>query len=68
MALGASRLIGYLVKDGSWSRKTSSTGWWEISLDTDGPPTGQRRLSDWLTENAARVGVTYASEASWHHA
>ena len=34
---------------------------------TDGPSTGRRRLSDWLTENAARVGATYASEVSRHY-
>lgn len=35
---------------------------------TDGPATGQRRLSDWLTDNASSVGRTYASEVSRHYA
>jgi len=47
--------------------KESSTAGGSLVVK-DGPPTGQRRLSDWLTEKAARVGVTYASEAFWHHA
>jgi NADH dehydrogenase len=36
-------------------------------LISDGPPTGQTRLADWLEENAARVGVRYASELARHY-
>ncbi|MDP9223026.1 MAG: NAD(P)H-binding protein [Actinomycetota bacterium] len=67
MALGASRILGYLVKDVVVTRDELD-GLMGNLVVTDGPPTGQRRLSDWLTENAARVGVTYASEVSRHYA
>ncbi|TAK35646.1 MAG: epimerase [Chloroflexota bacterium] len=32
-----------------------------------GSPTGQTRLSDWLKENAARVGIKYMSELQRHY-
>lgn len=67
MALGASRLLGYLVKDVVVT-KDELDGLMGNLVVTDGPPTGQRRLSDWLTENAARVGAKYASEVSRHYA
>ncbi len=66
MALGASRLLGYLVKDVVVT-KDELAGLMGNLVVTDGPPTGQRRLSDWLTENAARVGAAYASEVSRHY-
>jgi NADH dehydrogenase len=31
-------------------------------LDVDSPPTGTTRLTEWARENAARLGVRYASE------
>ncbi len=36
-------------------------------VTTDGPATGTRLLSEWLTENADRVGRGYASEVSRHY-
>lgn len=36
-------------------------------VTTDGPATGTRRLSEWLTENADGVGRRYASEVSRHN-
>jgi NADH dehydrogenase len=35
-------------------------------LVTSGPPAGKTRLTDWLTENAATVGVEYHSELARH--
>jgi hypothetical protein len=35
-------------------------------LLSEGPPTGQTLLSDWLGQNAGRVGARYASEVSRH--
>jgi uncharacterized protein YbjT (DUF2867 family) len=37
-------------------------------LAPQGPPTGQTRLSEWLTENHERVGMRYASEVARHYA
>jgi NADH dehydrogenase len=34
--------------------------------DTDGPPTGDVRLSLWITENAESLGVRYANELARH--
>jgi len=36
-------------------------------LAPDGPSTGNTRLSEWLAENAERVGKRYASEVARHH-
>jgi hypothetical protein len=36
-------------------------------LVSDGPPTGQTRLGDWLDENADSVGAKYASELRRHY-
>ena len=65
-ALSASRLIGYLARDVVVT-KDELEGLMANLVVTDGPSTGQRRLSDWLTANAARVGATYASEVSRHY-
>jgi NADH dehydrogenase len=67
MVLGTSRLLGFLVKDVVVT-KDELAGLMGNLVVTDGPSTGERRLSDWLTENAARVGATYASEISRHYA
>ena len=37
-------------------------------LAPQGPPTGQTRLSEWLSENHERVGRRYASEVARHYA
>jgi uncharacterized protein YbjT (DUF2867 family) len=37
-------------------------------LATEGPPAGQTRLSEWLSENRERVGKRYASELARHYA
>jgi NADH dehydrogenase len=36
-------------------------------LISNEPPTGHTRLSDWLAENADRVGTHYASELRRHY-
>ena len=36
-------------------------------LGTDGPPTGETRLTDWLRDNAHDVGREYASEVARHY-
>ena len=67
VALAASRLVGYFVKDVLVTRDELE-GLMADLVVTDGPATGHRRLSDWLAENAATVGRRYASEVSRHYA
>ncbi len=61
-----SRMIGWLVRD-------VVLIWDEVEgiqanlLVTDGTSTGETRLSEWLEENAARVGIRYASELKRHY-
>src|SRR6266702_3983347 len=66
-ALAASRLIGYLVRDVVLT-KDELEGLMAGLVATEGPPTGERRLSEWLTENAASVGARYGSEVARHYA
>jgi len=66
-ALAASRLIGYLVRDVVVT-KDELEGLMAGLVATEGPPTGERRLSEWLTENAASVGARYGSEVARHYA
>jgi uncharacterized protein YbjT (DUF2867 family) len=66
LALLLSRMAGYLVKDVMLTRDEAE-GLMANLLVSDGPPTGQRRLGDWLDENADSVGAKYASELSRHY-
>jgi NADH dehydrogenase len=36
--------------------------------DTDGPATGSTRVTEWLSEHAADLGLTYANEIQRHFA
>ncbi len=66
-ALAASGLIGLVVRD-VLVTKDELEGLMANLVVTDGPATGHRRLTDWLAQNAATVGRTYASEVSRHYA
>jgi len=61
-----SKMIGYLVRD-------VVLIWDEVEgiqanlLVSDGPPTGETRLSEWLEQNADKVGTRYASELKRHY-
>lgn len=66
VALSAAKLIGSVVRDVVVT-KDELEGLMANLVVTDGPATGQRRLSDWLTDNASSVGRTYASEVSRHY-
>ncbi len=35
--------------------------------DTSGPSTGSIRLSEWLTDNGAQLGLRYANEIGRHY-
>lgn len=66
LALFLSRVIGSLVGDVMLTRDEAG-GLMGNLLVSEGPPTGQKRLSDWLSENADRVGAEYASELRRHY-
>lgn len=66
LALFFSRLVGYLVSDVILTRD-EVYGLMSNLLVSGNPPTGRTRLSDWLADNAERIGVTYASELGRHY-
>jgi len=66
LALFLSRMAGYLVKDVMLTRDEVE-GLMASLLVSEGPPTGQTRLGDWLGENADSVGAKYASELRRHY-
>jgi NADH dehydrogenase len=66
LALFLARLVGYVVKDVVLTQDEVE-GLMAGLLVSEGPPTGQTRLSEWLTQNAGRVGAQYASELNRHY-
>jgi len=66
LALVLSRLIGFLVGDVVLT-DDEVKGLMANLLISAGPPTGHTRLSDWLSQNADRVGARYASELNRHY-
>jgi uncharacterized protein YbjT (DUF2867 family) len=66
LVLLLSRAIGRVVRDVVLTREELE-GLMSNLLVSQGPPTGQTRLSDWLARNAGSVGVRYASELSRHY-
>ncbi len=65
-ALFLSRIVGQLVRDEVLTREEIE-GLMNGLLVSDGPTTGQTRLSDWLQENAETLGRRYASEIRRHY-
>lgn len=66
VALAAARGIGRFLGDVVLTRDEVD-GLMANLLIADGPPTGRRKLSDWLRENAPSVGARYASELKLHY-
>jgi uncharacterized protein YbjT (DUF2867 family) len=66
LALSLSKLIGYVVDDVVLTRDEVA-GLMANLLVSDGPPTGETRLSNWLGQNADSVGTRYASELARHY-
>ena len=66
VALLGSKLLGLIVKDVLLT-KDEVDGLLSNLLSTANPGTATTRLSDWLQENANRVGARYASELSRHY-
>ena len=66
LALFLSKLVGYMVSDVVLTRDEVK-GLMLNLLVSENPPTGQARLSDWLSKNADSLGAKYASELSRHY-
>ncbi len=65
LALLASQVIGLFVNDVVLT-KEEVDGLMAGLLVSKEPPTGKTKLSEWLTQNADKVGATYASELGRH--
>lgn len=66
VALAAASTIGRVVGDVVVTREELEGLMAEL-VTTDGPATGTRRLTEWLTQNASVVGRRYASEIGRHY-
>ena len=66
LALFLARLIGYAVRDVVIT-KNEIQGLMSNLLVSKSPPTGQTCLSDWLEQNADRIGVSYISGLQRHY-
>ena len=66
LALLFSRLTGYLVRDVVLTRDEID-GLMQELLVTQGPATGQTRLSEWLVHDASTLGAGYSWELSRHY-
>jgi uncharacterized protein YbjT (DUF2867 family) len=65
VVVAASTLLGYLLHD----VLLTSDEYFAMAqgmADTDGPPTGTTRLSEWLIENSSQLGMRYANELERH--
>jgi NADH dehydrogenase len=65
LALLASQMIGLVVNDVVLTREEVD-GLMAGLLVSKRPPTGKTKLSEWLSQNADRAGVRYASELGRH--
>jgi NADH dehydrogenase len=66
VALAAATVIGRVVGDVLVTRDELEGLMAEL-VTAEGPATGARSLSEWLVQNADRVGKRYASEVSRHY-
>jgi nucleoside-diphosphate-sugar epimerase len=66
LALFLSGLLGRVLGDVTLTRDELK-GLMSNLLVSDSPPTGQTRLTDWLTRNADSLGAKYASELDRHY-
>jgi len=66
LALFLAKVIGYVVRDVVITRDEVE-GLMANLLVSESPPTGETRLSDWLSQNADSVGANYASELNRHY-
>ena len=66
VALLAVKLAGYALRDVALTRDEIRALMAGL-LVSEGPPTGQTRLRDWLERNAGTVGTRYTSELGRHY-
>jgi len=66
IALSLSKIVGRMLNDVLLTRDEVE-GLMANLLVSDKPPTGKTRLSDWLSDNRAKVGVKYSSELGRHY-
>jgi NADH dehydrogenase len=66
MALFLGKLIGYAVRD-VLITKDEIEGLMSNLLVSEGPSTGKTRLSEWLNQNADRIGTDYLPEIARHY-
>ena len=66
LALLLSRLVGYLTKDVVLT-SDEVEGLMATLLVSEGPATGETRLSDWLRQVGGSLGTRYASELARHY-
>ena len=66
LALFLASLLGRAVRDVLLTREELA-GLMANLLISAGSPTGRTRFSDWLEQNAHRVGIQYASELERHY-
>jgi hypothetical protein len=66
IALAAARALGWIVGDVMLT-PDEVRGLEANLLLTKSAPTGATRLSEWLTQNADKVGRSYASELAKHY-
>jgi NADH dehydrogenase len=66
LALFLAKLIGYLVNDVVLTRDEVK-GLMSNLLVSDGPPTAETRLSEWLSQHSDTAGIQYASELDRHY-
>ena len=68
VALAAAKLLGALVRDIVLSRDEIEGLAGDLLVSKSGePPPGTTRLSDWLDDNAHRLGNSYSSELDRHY-
>lgn len=66
VALVLSKLVGFFLNDVILTRDEIK-GLMANLLVSNSPPTAKTRFSEWLRENAASLGVRYASELARHY-
>ncbi len=68
VALASANLLGLLVRDIVLSRDEIEGLAGDLMVSKSGePPPGATHLSDWLDENAHRLGTSYSSELDRHY-
>lgn len=65
IAVACARIVGWFVGDVVLTRD-EARGLMSNLLVTDSAPNAPTRFSDWLRDNAGRIGVAYASELARH--